>query len=119
MQARSTWLHVERANGRLSPSIIAILAGMLLPVLSKVKTKAQGICCMSNTKQLMIAWAMYVGDPNECVCRLLTPKTAIPTTRITSMPGCTSAMLILGTWIALRGLPLFAQKRRDERLCPL
>ncbi|MCP5519742.1 MAG: type II secretion system protein [Verrucomicrobiales bacterium] len=46
-------------------AIIAILAGMLLPALSKAKTKAQGILCMGNTKQLMLAWSMYVGDSNE------------------------------------------------------
>ena len=46
-------------------AIIAILAAMLLPALSKAKTKAQGILCMSNTKQLMLAWQMYAGDNNE------------------------------------------------------
>ena len=46
-------------------AIIAILAGMLLPALAKAKTKAQGILCMGNTKQLMLAWQMYTLDNND------------------------------------------------------
>ena len=46
-------------------AIIAILAGMLLPALGKSKTKAQGIMCLGNTKQLMLAWRMYVDDNND------------------------------------------------------
>ena len=46
-------------------AIIAILAGLLLPALSKAKTKAQGIMCMNNSKQVMLAWQMYNGDNNE------------------------------------------------------
>ncbi len=46
-------------------AIIAILAGMLLPAMAKAKAKAQGIFCMNNTKQLMIAWRMYIEDNTD------------------------------------------------------
>ncbi len=46
-------------------AIIAILAGMLLPALAKAKTKAQGIMCMNNLKQVMLAWQMYQLDNND------------------------------------------------------
>jgi prepilin-type N-terminal cleavage/methylation domain-containing protein/prepilin-type processing-associated H-X9-DG protein len=43
-------------------AIIAILAGMLLPALARAKTKAAGIGCISNGKQLSLAWVMYAQD---------------------------------------------------------
>jgi prepilin-type processing-associated H-X9-DG protein len=46
-------------------AIIAILAGMLLPALAKAKTKAQGIFCMNNGKQLMLAIKLFTGDNND------------------------------------------------------
>src|SRR5262245_36042866 len=39
--------------------IIAILAGMLLPVLATGKLKAQGIQCLNNHRQLSLAWLTY------------------------------------------------------------
>ncbi len=46
-------------------AIIAILAGMLLPALSKAKEKAKGILCMNNTKQLMLACHLYLTDSGD------------------------------------------------------
>ncbi len=46
-------------------AIIAILAAMLLPAMGKAKQKSHGISCMNNTKQLMIAWRMYVEDNRD------------------------------------------------------
>ena len=46
-------------------AIIAILAAMLLPAISKAKTKAQGIMCMNNHRQLMLAWRMYSEDSRD------------------------------------------------------
>ena len=46
-------------------AIIAILAGMLLPALGKAKTKAQGILCMSNGKQLALAYNLYTTDNKD------------------------------------------------------
>ncbi len=46
-------------------AIIAILAAMLLPALSKAKTKAQGIQCMNNNRQLELANQMYVGENQD------------------------------------------------------
>jgi len=43
-------------------AIIAILAALLLPALVKAKEQGQGIKCLSNEKQLTLAWKMYVDD---------------------------------------------------------
>jgi len=46
-------------------AIIAMLAALLLPALSKAKTKAQGIQCLSNNRQLTLAWIMYAQEYSD------------------------------------------------------
>jgi prepilin-type N-terminal cleavage/methylation domain-containing protein/prepilin-type processing-associated H-X9-DG protein len=46
-------------------AIIAILAALLLPALSRAKVKAQAIQCMSNNRQLMLAWRQYTEDSSD------------------------------------------------------
>src|SRR5229473_2874770 len=53
-------------------AIIAILASLLLPALSRAKLKAQGIQCLSNNKQLILAWHTYSLDFQDRVCNNFT-----------------------------------------------
>lgn len=43
-------------------AIIGILAGLLLPALSRAKAKTWATTCMNGTRQLQLAWSMYVDD---------------------------------------------------------
>src|ERR1700677_3530809 len=46
-------------------AIIAILAAILLPVLTQSKIRAQGISCLSNMRQLQIGSTLYGSDNND------------------------------------------------------
>ena len=69
-------------------AIIAILASMLLPALAKAKTKAQGIQCVGNLRQLNLAWILYSGDHDEAL---------VPAAWLRSPGGWCQGWLTLGT----------------------
>src|ERR1700755_959063 len=66
-------------------AIIAILAGLLLPALANAKLKAKRIQCLNNTKQLALAYYMYVNDTEQMIAY--------------TAPTNTGASLWLGTLI--------------------
>jgi prepilin-type N-terminal cleavage/methylation domain-containing protein len=57
-------------------AIIAILAAMLLPALARAKLKATGAACLSNQKQLALAWFMYTTDNQEKLVNFLESSNA-------------------------------------------
>ncbi len=48
-------------------AIIAILAAILFPVFSKAREKARQTSCLSNHKQVGLAFSMYTSDYDECL----------------------------------------------------
>ncbi len=72
-------------------AIIAILAGMLLPALSKAKSKALSIKCISNHKQLTLCWIMYANDfQDRLVPNWLVTTQAWIGGLVDSLPGATN-----------------------------
>jgi prepilin-type N-terminal cleavage/methylation domain-containing protein/prepilin-type processing-associated H-X9-DG protein len=58
-------------------AVIAILAAILLPSLSRAKMRAQATFCANNINQLLLAWRMYAEDNRDelpfAVAELSTP----------------------------------------------
>ena len=46
-------------------AVIAILAGLLLPVVSGAKRQVRRAQCINNQRQLLLTWELYNGDNNE------------------------------------------------------
>jgi len=80
-------------------AIIAILAAMLLPALSSAKKRATQATCLSNQKQLALAWVMYNGDFSEKVVSFATAATSdwrIQADRLQSVLGMTPPASLTG-----------------------
>jgi prepilin-type N-terminal cleavage/methylation domain-containing protein/prepilin-type processing-associated H-X9-DG protein len=64
-------------------AIIAILAAMLLPALSAAKQKAWQTRCLSNHRQLVMAWLMYIPDNNN----MMVPDDVADVNGVTNYPS--------------------------------
>jgi prepilin-type N-terminal cleavage/methylation domain-containing protein len=71
-------------------AIIAILAGLLLPSLSKAKSKARMAECLNNKHQLGLAWSMYATDHDD---RL------VPNDLVHYAPGGLSKKTFVNSWV--------------------
>ncbi len=70
-------------------AIIAILTAILFPVFAQAREKARATACLSNTKQLGLAYAMYLQDNDESFPATVTERTAptgTPDTKVARAP---------------------------------
>src|ERR1044072_7066481 len=45
--------------------IVAVLAGLLMPAISKARQTARGTQCINNQRQLVLTWNLYHGDNDD------------------------------------------------------
>lgn len=90
-------------------AIIGLLAGLLLPVLSRGQRAARSTACLSNLRQIGIALHLYVQDNNDHlpVCAQL------PNLATTNLPAITA------TLAAYLQSPLIWQCPADHRFFPI
>ena len=72
-------------------AIIAILAGMLLPVLGRAKTRAQAAACLNNLKQQQLGWQLYCDEYRDA----LPPMYA----QVPNLQDRDQAVTLPGSWI--------------------
>ena len=67
-------------------AIIAILAAMLLPALARAKDAAKRGACLSNTRQVAIAFKLFLGDNSDHFPKAVTEREATDTARWGTIP---------------------------------
>jgi prepilin-type N-terminal cleavage/methylation domain-containing protein/prepilin-type processing-associated H-X9-DG protein len=76
-------------------AIIAILAALLLPALSRAKSKAHQIACLNNYRQLQLCWQMYC---DENLDMLPANEALLPTGARAALTTGASSWLLGNAW---------------------
>ena len=77
-------------------AIIAVLAGLLLPALSKAKARSQGIQALNYLRQLGLSWIMYADDNNG---RLVRNNDGTGAGKSAGSPSWVGGWLGCGRWV--------------------
>ena len=72
-------------------AIIAILAAILLPVLASAQNAAKRTGCISNTRELSVAFKLFLADNGDRFPKAVTEREATDTTRWGSIPDTPGA----------------------------
>jgi prepilin-type N-terminal cleavage/methylation domain-containing protein len=79
-------------------AIIAILAALLLPVLSRAKARAQRTTCLNNLKQINVGVRMYSDDSSDT-----TPSLGIAATSTNHAPLYSGYKELMKNYVGLKG----------------
>lgn len=75
-------------------AIIAILASLILPALSRAKARAQGDFCLNNTHQLTLAWMLYADEHNGRLAYNLGQSS-----RLAALPAVANGAQMSQNWV--------------------
>ncbi len=95
-------------------AIIAILAGMLLPALSKAKEKAKRTKCMSSLRQVGIASQMYADDNNNILPPMVDNRNQVGNWSWDMPQATVSNLLSYGFARDILYCPSFQEQNNDE-----
>ena len=98
-------------------AIIAILAAVLFPVFAQAKAAAKKTACLSNLKQIGLAWTLYTGDSDEVCTPSYSEHGRVAWDFRFDNPGRKAALGLLGPYTRsgeIASCPVFSGFKQDR-----